>query len=169
MVDAMPGETKPDTTKLDETNAAIRATGLRRTVPRRMVAEVLRRHPGHHSVGEIQDMVARDPAAVGIARSSVYRALESLERVGLVVAVRGGQEETQFEWAGQQDTHHHTVCETCGGMNAVALETVDALERELRERFGFEAKVRHLAVRGQCAACSDGPQDAEGTKREAIE
>lgn len=132
---------------------AIRRSGLRRTVPRVVVARVLQANAGHLSAGEVQDVIDRDYAdAASIARSSVYRALEALEGAGLVVAIRTGQEEARFEWADQ--SHHHLICDECGHVSEVTLDTAPALEREVSRQFGFNTRVRHLALRGTCRACT---------------
>lgn len=147
-------------------DGAIRQSGLRRTMPRAAVAAVLHRHPGHHTVGEIEAAIEREyPPARGIARSSVYRALEALETAGLVVAVRGAQEEAQFEWAGSR-THHHLICDGCGHISEVTLAGVRSLEQEARREHGFDTRVRHLALRGTCHGCREaGGQSArEGGK-----
>ena len=136
-----------------DTDEAIRRSGLRRTVPRAVVARVLQANPGHLSVGEIQELIDRDHGeAAGIARSSVYRALEALEAAGLAVAVRAGQEEVRFEWAEQ--SHHHLICDQCGHVSEVSLDAAPALEREVSRAFGFETRVRHLALRGTCRSCT---------------
>lgn len=137
---------------------AIRRTGLRRTVPRVVVARVLEANAGHLSVGEIQNLIDRDYSeAATIARSSVYRALEALEGAGLVVAIRAGQEEARFEWAAQ--SHHHLICDDCGHVSEVTLDTAPALEREVSETFGFHTRVRHLALRGTCRGCASAGGD----------
>jgi len=134
-----------------ETDRAIRASGLRRTTPRSVVSAVLHGHPGHHTVGEIQEFLEVEFPAIAIARSSVYRALEALEGAGLVVTVRGGQEETRFEWAGTP--HHHLICDDCGHTAEVRLDVARQIEREVRQTFNFETRVRHLALRGRCSHC----------------
>lgn len=137
-----------------DTDRAIRDSGLRRTVPRAVVARALRANPGHHSVGEIQEAIARDFGdAAGIARSSVYRALEALEGAGLVVAIRANQEDLRFEWAHR--SHHHLICDECGHVAEVTLNAVTAIEREAARSHGFQTKVRHLALRGTCRGCAD--------------
>lgn len=141
---------KPPSASLDD---AIRRSGLRRTMPRVVVARVLSANRGHLSAGEIQDLIERDhPDATGVARSSVYRALEALEASGLVLAIRTAQEETRFEWAEQ--SHHHLICDACGHTSQVTLDATSALEREVSREFGFETRVRHLALRGTCRSCA---------------
>lgn len=140
-------------TRLSETDDAIRNRGLRRTVPRAVVATVLGRHPGHHSVEEIEAFIYNEhPAGAGMARSTIYRVLEALESAGLVVAVRTGQQDARFEWA-PEPSHHHLVCERCGATSEVELTSARSLERELRTRYGFEVQVRHLRLPGTCADC----------------
>ena len=147
-----------------ETDRAIRASGLRRTTPRAVVAAVVHGHAGHHTVGEIQAYLEADFPAIAIARSSVYRALEALEDAGLVVTVRRGQEETRFEWAGAP--HHHLICQDCGHSAEVHLETARQIEREVEQAFNFEARVRHLALRGRCGHCrTAGYTDSSSTSK----
>lgn len=134
-------------------DAVIRQSGLRRTTPRAVVAAVLFRHPGHLTVGEVEAAIEREfPKANGMARSSVYRALEALEGAGLVVAVRSPQEEARFEWEGGH-SHHHLICEGCGHIAEVSLAGVRSIETEARRDHNFDARVRHLALRGTCGGC----------------
>ena len=136
-----------------DTDQAIRNRGLRRTMPRSIVARTLHAHAGHHTVGEIQRLVeAEFGYAAAMARSSVYRALEALEDVGLVQAVRTGQEEVQFEWA--EDPHHHLICTDCGHSEEVRLAAADAVAREASRQHGFHVAVRHLALKGTCQSCT---------------
>lgn len=132
---------------------AIRRSGLRRTVPRAVVARALQANAGHHSVGDLQTLIDRDYSeAATIARSSVYRALEALEGAGLVVAIRAGQDEVRFEWA--EGAHHHLICDECGHVSEVSLDAAPALEREVASTYGFNTRVRHLALRGVCRGCA---------------
>ncbi|MEZ4503697.1 MAG: transcriptional repressor [Dehalococcoidia bacterium] len=135
------------------TDEAIRRHGLRRTVTRALVADVLAAHPGHHSVEEIEALLAAEhPSSAGMARSTVYRVLEALESAGLVVAVRTAQQEARFEWA-PDEPHHHLICDRCGTTLEVELSAAHSLEGELRRKYGFEARVQHLRLSGACADC----------------
>lgn len=144
------------------TDEAIRRHGLRRTVTRALVAEVLAEHEGHHSVEEIEALLEREhPSSAGMARSTVYRVLEALEAAGLVVAERAGQQEARFEWA-PDEPHHHLICERCGATLEVELAASRALEREVQAKYGFEARVQHLRVSGTCAACAASTSTERG-------
>ncbi|MQC18401.1 MAG: transcriptional repressor [Chloroflexi bacterium] len=148
------------------TDQAIRNHGLRRTIPRSIVARVLQDNPGHHSVGDIQRLIDESYVeATAMARSSIYRALEALEGAGLAQSVRTSQEETQFEWV--REPHHHLICTHCGQMAEVRLQSTQAVERETVRQHGFSAAVRHLAIRGTCRGCSKPERAARsnGTTR----
>lgn len=138
---------------MNETDRAIRASGLRRTLPRSVVADVLCANPGHLTVSEIEEIIARaHPGAATIARSSIYRALEALEGAGLVAAIRSGQQEARFEWDGGHG-HHHLICDDCGHVSEVRLDATLTLEQEAERVHGFRTRVRHLALRGTCTPC----------------
>lgn len=144
-----------------ETDRAIRDAGLRRTSPRSAVAVALRHAGGHRTADEVLAQVRQEPGGEAVARSTVYRALESLEAAGLVHTVRSPQSEMRFEWSDDSD-HHHLTCEVCGHESEVALASVRTLQREVRTAAGFEVSVRHLALRGRCAGCR---QPGEGDAR----
>ncbi|MBM3140127.1 MAG: transcriptional repressor [Chloroflexi bacterium] len=149
-----------------DSDQAIRSAGLRRTVSRSVVSSTLRHHRGHHTVEEIEALAQQEfPAASGIAKSSLYRALEALEGAGLVVAVRGAQEEARFEWSGDEGSHHHLVCDRCGATQEVALESARAVEREAKRAFGFATRVQHLALRGLCEGCAAREGERERATR----
>ncbi|MEZ4503444.1 MAG: transcriptional repressor [Dehalococcoidia bacterium] len=141
--------------EVTEVDQAIRSAGLRRTVPRAIVAATLRRHAGHQTVDEIANHALHDfPDAEGVAKSTIYRALGDLEAVGLVTGVRSGQAEARFEWIGDAGQHHHLVCAICGRVEEVELISARAVEREAKRAHGFEVRVRHLMLEGLCGECA---------------
>jgi len=138
---------------LTETDRVIRESGLRRTTPRAVVAHALRSNPGHHTVGDIQMIVDRDFSEVaGMARSSLYRAIEALEGAGLVHALRTSQEEVRYEWI--EHAHHHLICTGCGSTEEIALPSIQQVEKEIAREHRFTTEVRHLALKGECRSCA---------------
>ncbi len=140
-----------------DTDRAIRDAGLRRTTPRATVAMALRHSGGHRTAEEIQAAIGREAGAAPVDRSTVYRALDALERAGLVATVRSPQAERRFEWAADHEHHHHLSCSRCGAEVTLPLASVAALRREVRAATGFDLSVRHLVLTGRCASCrADG-------------
>ncbi|GMU39721.1 MAG: hypothetical protein AMXMBFR23_05870 [Chloroflexota bacterium] len=144
-----------------DTDRAIRDAGLRRTSPRSAVAVALRHAGGHRTADEVLARLREEPDGEAVARSTVYRALESLEAAGLVHGVRSPQSEMRFEWSDDSD-HHHLTCDVCGHESEVALTSVRTLQREVRQAAGFDVSIRHLALRGRCAGCRE---EREGAAR----
>ncbi|MDA0269596.1 MAG: Fur family transcriptional regulator [Chloroflexi bacterium] len=126
---------------------------MRRTAPRLAVAAALRHGGGHRTADEVLAQLHEDDAWTRVARSTVYRALETLEGAGLVHAMRTPQAEMRFEWVADQPGHHHVTCDGCGAEVEVPLTSIAGLQREIREQSGFEVSVRHLALRGRCPGC----------------
>jgi Fur family transcriptional regulator, ferric uptake regulator len=134
----------------------IRAAGLRRTTPRALVLRTLRSTRGHLTASEIFEQIDAERSEEPIAQSTVYRALEALEEKGVVSALRSRSGETRYEWAPERPGHHHLLCNACGGVMELDLDTVRELAEEIEERTGFQPDIRHLAIDGLCSHCQPG-------------
>jgi Fur family ferric uptake transcriptional regulator len=119
---------------------------------RRIIVEFLDRQACCLSAQEISDGLRAGGTRVGLA--SVYRALESLDGLGLVQRVDLGDGVSRFERADPSgDYHHHLVCDDCGKVEPfedTALE--DALERVAGGR-GYEVAGHDVVLRGACGDC----------------
>jgi Fur family ferric uptake transcriptional regulator len=139
----------PDTA-LDDLLAALRARGTRVTAARRLVlADLVRRGSSHPSAEKIARWVQRTNPEVHL--STIYRTLELLEELGLVVRASLGEGATTYHLAG--DRHHHAVCESCGSVIELPEAAFAPLVRRLEKDHGFAAAPRHVTIPGRCAAC----------------
>jgi len=87
-----------------------------------------------------------------VARSIIYRTLEHLEALGMVV--RAGIESSgPATYHLSADEHHHTVCDGCGRLVEVPAPVFDPIGAWLDTELGFAAHPRHLAIRGLCRRC----------------
>jgi Fur family ferric uptake transcriptional regulator len=130
-----------------------RRQGRRLTSQRTAVLAALRHADGHRTAEELFDAVSAQPVSAPIALSTVYRTLDALEDMRLVSKLATGTSAT-YEWVGDEAAHHHLVCDECGGVIALHLDSVAALADEIRELSGFEAVIRHLGIGGLCAECA---------------
>ena len=129
--------------------ARLRARGYRLTPQRQLVLEAVG-ELGHGTPDEIVTAVRRTASAVNI--STVYRALELLEELGLVEHTHLGHGAPTYSVA-TEDGHVHLVCRSCGGVDEVPPSVVAPLVAELAATRGFAADVGHFAVFGRCRDC----------------
>jgi Fur family ferric uptake transcriptional regulator len=91
--------------------------------------------------------------------STVYRNLEELERLGVVVHTHLGHGPATYHLS--SETHGHLVCKSCGATIEAPENLFRALARGAQDRFGFTIDPRHFAVLGACRLCAAAP--AAGT------
>jgi Fur family ferric uptake transcriptional regulator len=84
--------------------------------------------------------------------STIYRALDVLVEVGLVVVSEIAETGKIYKIAGAAQ-HHHLVCQSCGKVLTIQAEALAPLLNQLREYYGFEVRADHLSLPGFCADC----------------
>ncbi len=127
----------------------LRARGYRVTPQRQLVLEAVTKLE-HATPEEIcADVQA---TARGVNISTIYRALELLEQLGLVTHTHLGHGAPRYHLAAEAQ-HVHLVCAQCGQVTQVDPDAVSALVTALRDNHGFETDVGHLTVFGRCAGC----------------
>jgi len=139
----------PSADEVEEVLGRLRSTGGRVTTPRRLLVRSLFEAAGHRTAEELAAEIQAQAPDVSI--STVYRNLEELERLGVVVHAHLGHGPATYHLA--TAAHGHLVCERCDAH----VEIADAFFADLRSRaiadFGFAIDPRHFAVIGRCAAC----------------
>jgi Fe2+ or Zn2+ uptake regulation protein len=134
---------------VNEILSAIRGATKRVTVAKRTVAEVLVAAPGHLTAEEItQEVQSRQP---DVSPSTVYRILEELEALQIVVHAHLDQHAAVFHLAGA--VHGHLSCDECGATFEVPAAHFDTLSKDLMRTFGFMLDRHHMAVTGTCEYC----------------
>lgn len=135
--------------RLEDLLSALRGRGVRVTRARRAVLDALVSSGGHASAEEIAERVATESPDVYL--STVYRNLEELERLGVVVHAHLGHGPAFYHLASA--AHAHLVCEVCGATIEVGEELFATLATEALAGWGFQVNPRHSAVLGRCASC----------------
>jgi Fur family ferric uptake transcriptional regulator len=127
----------------------LRARGLRLTAQRQLVLEAVYRL-GHATPDQVHAEVAR--TASGINITTVYRTLELLEELGLVTHTHLSHGAPTYHGVSDEQ-HVHLVCRSCGGIDDVPADVLDALAQTLSQEKAFLVDVGHVALFGVCAAC----------------
>src|SRR2546423_15710485 len=92
--------------------------GMRQTRQRQQVWDAVKQLGGHCTADEITAVLQGEEP--GVARSTVYRALEALSTSGALRAVRLGDRPVHDEVYGAD--HQHAMCQVCGRAPQLALQ-----------------------------------------------
>ncbi len=131
---------------------ALGEAGLRRGGARRAVVEQLAREDCCVTAQEIADALRASGSRVGIA--SVYRALEALDRIGLIQRVEVGEGGTRYEAiVPGGEHHHHVVCDSCGRISAFEDAGLERAIGRLSNRLGLRVSGHDVLIRGECSRC----------------
>lgn len=136
---------------LEDALELVRQHGGRVTSSRRILLRTLFSTPGHRTAEELAADVQSEAPEIHL--STIYRNLEELERLGVVVHSHFGHGPATFHLA--TSVHGHFVCEGCGKLIEVPDSMFSGLAREASKRFGFTVDPHHFAMLGRCADCPE--------------
>jgi Fur family transcriptional regulator, peroxide stress response regulator len=130
--------------------AACRAHGLPLTVQRRRIFEALADRTDHPTPNQVYAAVK--DTLPGVSRTTVYRVLDTLVRVGVLAKASGPGASIRVD--PRTSRHHHLVCARCDRIFDVDEE---AVEHRIRppdvRRQGFSIHGYSIHFTGLCAAC----------------
>jgi Fe2+ or Zn2+ uptake regulation protein len=146
-----PSEPAPhaEAATIEDAVELVRRQGGRVTASRRLLLRALFASEGHRTAEELAAEVQAEAPDVHL--STVYRNLEELERLGLVVHSHFGHGPATYHLASA--VHGHFVCEECGTLIEVPGTLFDDLAAQARSRFAFTIDPHHFAMLGRCADC----------------
>jgi Fur family peroxide stress response transcriptional regulator len=132
--------------------AACRAHGLAVTVQRRRIFEALADRTDHPTPDQVYAAVK--DTLPGVSRTTVYRVLDTLVRVGVVSKASSPGAASRVD--PRTSRHHHLVCQRCDRLFDL---DEDAVEHRVRtpdvRRRGFAIRGYSIYFTGLCAACRD--------------
>jgi Fur family peroxide stress response transcriptional regulator len=137
--------------RLEDFRRLCRERGLPLTEQRQTVLEEVLELDNHPTADRVHEAVARrDP---GVSRATVYRALESLARIGVITkACHPGK---AIRYDSRTETHHHLVCLRCDEVIDITDERLDALPVPDTSPYGFEVSDFRVQLRGICRRCRE--------------
>jgi Fur family peroxide stress response transcriptional regulator len=148
-------------TRTQQFEAACRAHGLPVTVQRRRIFEALSGRSDHPTPDQVYAAVK--DTLPGISRTTVYRVLDTLVRVG--VLAKACSPGTASRVDPRTSRHHHLVCQGCDRLFDLDEAAVEHRIRppDVRRR-GFAIQGYSIYFTGLCAACQ-GKAVAGGPSR----
>jgi Fur family transcriptional regulator, ferric uptake regulator len=129
-------------------NQDIRKAGLKVTLPRVKILEILENSDERHVSAEdvYKQLLAKDEE-IGLA--TVYRVLTQFEAAGLVERHQFDGGHSVFEL--NRGSHHdHIVCIQCGKVEEFIDETIEKCQHQIAEKKGFSITDHSLVIYGDC-------------------
>jgi Fur family ferric uptake transcriptional regulator len=122
----------------------LRKVGLKVTLPRLKILEILEASPDRHlSAEDIYRALTGSGEEIGLA--TVYRVLTQFERAGLVVRNNFESGTSIFELA-DTDHHDHMVCVETGDVVEFYDERIERLQQEIAAEHGFDIEDHSLVL-----------------------
>lgn len=135
-----------------EESKQLKNAGLKITLPRLKVLQILEQSSQHHLSAEgVYKALLETGEDVGLA--TVYRVLTQFENAGLVTRhnFEGGY--SVFELS--QGVHHdHLVCVKCGCVEEFVDEIIEQRQKAIAEKANFQMTDHALNIYGICPRCA---------------
>jgi Fur family ferric uptake transcriptional regulator len=132
----------------------LRNAGLKVTLPRLKILEMLEHSPTRHmSAEDIYRQFLDGQDDIGLA--TVYRVLTQFESAGLVRRhhFEGGHAVFELE---RGNHHDHMVCIKCGLVVEFQDEVIEKRQHEKAKELGFSLREHSLIMYGECKNCRNG-------------
>lgn len=140
-------------------NQEIRKAGLKVTLPRVKILEILESSEARHMTAEdvYRELLERGEE-IGLA--TVYRVLTQFVNAGLAEKhhFEGGQAVFELD---RGHHHDHIVCEQCGRVEEFVDQTIEKCQSDIARKKGFQITDHSLIIYGRCTRkrCPHLPHD----------
>ena len=140
----------------------LRGHGFKCTLGRELILEVLELNDGHLSPEEIFSKVKDDHPEIGL--TSVYRTLEILNNLGMVIKLDIGDGRARYELSESHSKkchHHHLVCSSCkkiidyDDFAEEEKEYLYKIEKSLEKKHNFKINYHVIQFFGKCITCEN--------------
>lgn len=133
-------------------NQELRKAGLKVTMPRLKILQILENADPHHmSAEDVYKALLDMGDDVGLA--TVYRVLTQFETAGLVTRhnFEGGYSVFELH---QGDHHDHMVCAKCGRVEEFVDPFIEKQQLLIAKRAGFKITDHNFTIYGTCKNCN---------------
>jgi Fur family ferric uptake transcriptional regulator len=125
----------------------LRKAGLKATLPRLKILEVLQAHKAAHlSAEDVYRLLMEDDEDIGLA--TIYRVLSQFEDAGLVIRHHFEDGHALFEL--EQGPHDHLICVKCGKIEEFYDTEMQQRQRDVAQKSGFDLSKHTLVLYGEC-------------------
>ncbi len=129
----------------------LKKAGLKVTLPRLKILQILEKSKEHHlSAEDIYRVLLDSGEDIGLA--TVYRVLTQFEEAGLVVRHNFEGDQSIFE-LDHGEHHDHLVCVKCGRVEEFIDNVIEKRQEEIARNAGYSITDHSLNIYGICGKC----------------
>jgi Fur family ferric uptake transcriptional regulator len=120
---------------------------------RQAMLELLNTQACALSATEIEDTLRQQQRP--IARASIYRILDELERLHLVHRIQVGQAKARYEaMRTGRGHHHHLICDNCGTIAPFTDPGLEVAIQKISRRVPMRVAEHEIVLHGACNECN---------------
>ncbi|MDR0806257.1 MAG: ferric iron uptake transcriptional regulator [Enterobacteriaceae bacterium] len=135
---------------MTDNNIALKKAGLKVTLPRLKILEILQEPENHHvSAEDLYKRLIDMGEEIGLA--TVYRVLNQFDDAGIVTRHNFEGGKSVFELT-QKHHHDHLICLECGRVIEFSDEFIEQHQREIAAKYNIELTNHSLYLYGKCSA-----------------
>jgi Fur family ferric uptake transcriptional regulator len=132
-------------------NANLKKAGLKITLPRVKILEILDSAPEHHlSAEDVYRILLESDQDIGLA--TVYRVLTQFQEAGLVIRHNFEGGHSVFELDNGRH-HDHLVCVKCGRVEEFVDTVIEQRQQDIATKAGYLITDHSLNIYGICPTC----------------
>ena len=141
---------------VQDLRAKLSERGYKMTPQRKEILKIFVEHSDKHhmSAEDVYNLLRKSDSEIGLA--TVYRALDLLSELGILVQVEFGDGCARYELnTADPNTHHHhhLICVKCKRVIEFEEDLLDDLETTIAEESGFRILNHEVKFFGYCKDC----------------
>lgn len=122
---------------------------IRMTKQRQVILEELCKVTSHPTADEMYQMIRKRLPKISLG--TVYRNLEILSELGMVLKLEVGGTQKRFD--GNVESHYHVRCTECGCVDDLHMATDHEIVQKAQANTDFQIKRHSLEFIGVCPEC----------------
>jgi len=131
----------------------LKSVGLKVTLPRLKILEVLEKSSNHHlSAEDIYRALMEQNEEVGVA--TIYRVLTQFEESGIVNKLNFENNQAVYELSNVEH-HDHLVCVKCNVIIEFQDDVIEQHQLQIANKHGFQLTDHSLYLYGLCKTCKE--------------
>lgn len=132
------------------TPTELHGKGFKVTTARLVILQILEASKEHLRAEDIYRLLSKDGHEIGLA--TVYRVLAQFETAGIVKKHHFAEDHAVFEL--DRGMHHdHLVCVKCDRVEEFVDPEIEARQKSIAAKFGYEITDHSLYLYGICKEC----------------